>query len=72
MYQKHINIATEKLHDDDLPAPDLLDHLVTDSMKSPFSDRMMLFHKTETFSMKIRTYTNGASLNGRRSEHYDR
>lgn len=56
--QKHINTATEKLHDDDLPAPDLLDHLVTDSMKSPFSDRMMLFHKIEIFSMKIRTYAN--------------
>jgi hypothetical protein len=63
---KHINAATEKLQQDHLPAPNLLDHLVTDSTESPFSDKVLLFHKIEMFSMKIRTYANGASLNGRR------
>ncbi|WP_085994110.1 DUF3231 family protein [Oceanobacillus senegalensis] len=64
--QRHISAATEKLNHDNLPAPGLLEHLVTDSTEPPFSDRMMLFHKIDMFSMKIRTYANGASLNGRR------
>ena len=33
---------------------------------SPFSDKLMLAHKIEMFSMKIRTAGNGASLSGRR------
>jgi hypothetical protein len=43
-----------------------LDHLVSESTFSPFSDKLMLAHKIEMFSMKIRTAGNGASLNGRR------
>ncbi|MEH6947854.1 DUF3231 family protein [Bacillus sp. JJ634] len=63
---KHIEISSQKLHKDNLPSPPLLDHLVSESTISPFSDKLMLAHKIEMFSMKIRTAGNGASLNGRR------
>ncbi|PKR86520.1 DUF3231 family protein [Heyndrickxia camelliae] len=64
--QKHIEIMSKKLTDSDLPAPSLLDHLVTTSTTSPFSDRLKVAHKIDMFAMKIREYANGASLNGRR------
>ncbi|GAB3058225.1 DUF3231 family protein [Virgibacillus ainsalahensis] len=63
---KHVEAFTEKLHKDDLPSRESLDHLVTDSTISPFSDKLMLIHKMEMFSMKVRTYANAASFNGRR------
>ncbi|MGM8215261.1 DUF3231 family protein [Bacillaceae bacterium W0354] len=63
---KHIQAAMKKLNDDHLPSPSLKDHYVTDSTVAPFSDKLMMFHKIDMFSMKIRTYANGASLNGRR------
>ncbi|RKQ30395.1 DUF3231 family protein [Oceanobacillus halophilus] len=63
---RHITTATEMLYKDNLPAPPLLDQMVTDSTIPPFSDKLMLFHKMDMFSMKIRSYANGASLNGRR------
>ncbi|MFJ8258603.1 DUF3231 family protein [Peribacillus asahii] len=63
---KHIEISSQKLHKDNLPSPPLLDQLVSESTISPFSDKLMLAHKIEMFSMKIRTAGNGASLNGRR------
>ncbi len=55
----------EKLQDDNLPAPSLLSHLVTTSTFSPFSDRLMLFHKVDMFSMKLRAYGNSVAVNGR-------
>ncbi|YCA46366.1 DUF3231 family protein (plasmid) [Bacillus sp. JZ8] len=54
-----------KLHDDHLPAPSFLDHLVTTSIISPFSDKLMLFHKVDMFSMKIRAFGNSVAVNGR-------
>lgn len=63
---KHIEMLSKKLSEDYLPSPTLLDHLVTISTTPPFSDKLMLFHKIDMFSMKIREYANGASLNGRR------
>ncbi|MGW9019803.1 DUF3231 family protein [Priestia megaterium] len=63
------NIAVEryieKLHHDSLPAPSFIDHLVTTSTFSPFSDKIMLFHKVDMFSMKIRAFGNSLALNGR-------
>jgi hypothetical protein len=64
--QKHIDKLSEKLIEDNIPAPSLLDHLVTQSTTPVFSDKLMVFHKIDMFSMKIREYANGASLNGRR------
>ncbi|KYG32938.1 DUF3231 family protein [Priestia endophytica] len=54
-----------KLHEDHLPAPSFLDHLVTTSTVSPFSDKLMLFHKVDMFSMKIRAFGNSVAVNGR-------
>lgn len=63
---KHIEICSEKLNKENLPSPSLLDDLVTISTSSPFSDKLMIWHKIDMFSMKIRSFANGASLNGRR------
>jgi len=64
--QKHIDKMSEKLTEIDLPSPSLLDHLVTDSTTAPFSDKLMVQHKIDMFSMKIREYANGASVDGRK------
>jgi spore coat protein CotF len=64
--QKHIELFSQKLDEDNLPSPSLIDHLVTPSTVAPFSDKLMLFHKIDMFSMKLRSYANGASVNGRR------
>lgn len=63
---KHIEICSQHLHKNNLPSPPLLDDLVSSSTFSPFSDKLMLWHKIDMFSMKIRSYANGASVNGRR------
>ncbi len=59
---KHFDIFSEKLQKDDLPSYPLLDHLVTDSTYSPFSDKLMMFHKIDMFAMRIRTYGNSSSF----------
>lgn len=64
--QKHITKMSKKLIDAHLPAPPNIDHLVCSSNATPFSEKLMIFHKIDMFSMKIREYANGASLNGRR------
>ncbi|MCM3090868.1 MULTISPECIES: DUF3231 family protein [unclassified Cytobacillus] len=56
----------QKLHDEDLPSPPYLDDLVTNSTFSPFSDKIMLFHKMDMFSIKIRAFGNSVAVNGRR------
>jgi hypothetical protein len=63
---KHIEICSQQMHKDNLPSPPLVEHLVSTSTIAPFSDKLMLAHKIEMFSMKIRDYGNAASLNGRR------
>lgn len=63
---KHIEICSQQLHKDNLPSSPLLDNVVTTSTVAPFSDKLMLAHKIEMFTMKIRTVGNGLSLNGRK------
>lgn len=63
---KHIDTCTQLLHKDNLPGLLLLDNLVSTSTIAPFSDKLMLWHKIDMFSMKIRSYANAVSLNGRR------
>ncbi|MFA1819225.1 DUF3231 family protein [Virgibacillus oceani] len=63
---KHIKASSQELNKNGLPSPPLLDNLVTTSTQPPFSDKLMLWHKIDMFSMKIRSYANGLSLNGRR------
>ncbi len=55
----------QKLHNEDLPTPSFLDDLVTTSTFSPFSDKLMLFHKMDMFTMKIRSFGNSVAVNGR-------
>lgn len=62
---KHIDIFSKILHNEDLPALPLMDHLVTDSTFAPFSDKLMLAHKLDMFSMRIRTYGNSLAVTAR-------
>jgi hypothetical protein len=55
----------KKLHKENLPSPTFLDDLVTASTFSPFSDKLMLFHKVDMFSMKMRAFGNSIAVNGR-------
>ncbi|WP_413299085.1 DUF3231 family protein [Bacillus sp. 1P10SD] len=66
MTDRAVSRYKEKLHKDNLPSPSLLDHLVTESKIAPFSDKLMLFHKVDMFSMKIRAFGNSIAVNGRR------
>jgi hypothetical protein len=62
---KHLEACRKHLHKEDLPAHPLMDDLVGNSTYAPFSDKLMMFHKLDMFSMKIRSYANALSLNGR-------
>jgi hypothetical protein len=63
--QKHIELFSQKLYKEDLPSPSLIDHLVSTSTSSPFSDKLMLFHKIDMFSVKISAYAAAITVNGR-------
>jgi hypothetical protein len=56
----------DKLHKENLPFLSQIDHLVTTSTYSPFSDKIMMFHKVDMFSIKIRSFANSMAVNGRR------
>ncbi|MBB6734230.1 DUF3231 family protein [Cohnella zeiphila] len=62
---KHIVVLNKVLQKDDLPSHPSLDHLVTDSTFSPFSDKIMLFHKIDMFMVRIRSYGNALSFSAR-------
>ncbi|WP_053368876.1 DUF3231 family protein [Bacillus sp. FJAT-27245] len=63
---KSVKKYMEKLQEEHLQTPSYLDHLVTTSVSPPFSDKIMLFHKVDMFSMKIRAFGNSLAVNGRR------
>lgn len=63
--QKHIQVLNKLMLKDDLPSHPVLDHLVTDSTFSPFSDKIMLFHKVDMFIVRIRTYGNALAFSAR-------
>jgi hypothetical protein len=65
MTSTNIERYMQKLHDENLPSPSFLDDLVTTSTFSPFSDKLMLFHKMDMFSMKMRSFGNSVAVNGR-------
>jgi hypothetical protein len=65
MTSANIENYMQKLHDENLPAPAFLDDLVTTSTFAPFSDKLMLFHKMDMFSMKMRAFGNSVAVNGR-------
>ncbi|WP_127495516.1 DUF3231 family protein [Paenibacillus glycanilyticus] len=62
---KQYDILSRLLHKDDLPTHPLLNHLVTDSTVSPFSDKIMLTHKMDMFAMRVRTYGNALAFSAR-------
>ena len=66
MTDKVVKQCIEKLHLENLPTPSYIDHLVTTSNNPPFSDKIMLFHKVDMFTMKIRSFGNSIAINGRR------
>ncbi|MBS4174768.1 DUF3231 family protein [Bacillus sp. FJAT-49736] len=66
MTDKAVKQCVEKLQAENLPTPSFIDHLVTTSNNPPFSDKIMLFHKVDMFSMKIRSFGNSIAVNGRR------
>ncbi|WP_328040854.1 MULTISPECIES: DUF3231 family protein [Niallia] len=66
MTDKSVKKYMEKFHRDNLPTPTFLDHLVTTSSFPAFSDKLMLFHKVDMFTMKIRALGNSIAVNGRR------
>jgi len=63
---KVVEQCKAKLEQENLPSPALLDHLVTASTTSPFSDKIMLFHKADMFAMKVRSFGNSMAVNGRK------
>jgi hypothetical protein len=62
---KQYDILSKLLNKDDLPAFPILDDLVTDSTVTPFSDKLMISHKMDMFSMRIRTYGNALAFSAR-------
>ncbi|HWO77105.1 MAG TPA: DUF3231 family protein [Bacillus sp. (in: firmicutes)] len=56
---------SQKLHDENFPVQPSLDHLVTKSAFSPFSDKLMLFHSMDMSAMKIRIFGNSLAVDGR-------
>ena len=52
---RHIEISSQQLQQENLPTSLLLDHLVSESTVSPFSDKLMIAHKIEMFSI-LTTY----------------
>lgn len=66
MTDKSVKQYMEKLHTEHMQTPSYLDHLVTTSTYPPFSDKIMLFHKVDMFSMKIRAFGNSLAVSPRR------
>ena len=58
--QKHMDLFSDILKKQDLPAPMSWDTAVTDSTSSPFSDKLMLFHITAMIAAGIGNY--GAAM----------
>jgi hypothetical protein len=59
---KNYDICSKVLQKEDLSSPPIIDPLVTTSTFPPFSDKLMMFHKLDMFSMKIRSYGNALSM----------
>jgi hypothetical protein len=62
---KSINRYMQQLESANLPSPSYIDHLVTTSKVSPFSEKLMLYHKVDMFSMKMRAFGNSVAVSGR-------
>jgi hypothetical protein len=67
---ENIQQYMQMLHNAHLPSPSYLDDLVTASTFSPFSDKLMVFHKMDMFTMKIRSFGNSIAVSGRHDVAY--
>ena len=54
--QKHIEIFSSVLHEDNLPSPPMLDSYVTNSTTAPFSDKLMMYHTGFLFNVAVAYY----------------
>ncbi|WP_127531581.1 DUF3231 family protein [Paenibacillus kobensis] len=62
---KHLEVCTKMLEDENLSSVPLLDPLVTTTTTAPFSDKLMMFHKVDMFVMRLRTYGNALAFASR-------
>ncbi|WP_186577891.1 DUF3231 family protein [Aquibacillus kalidii] len=58
---KHVNVFTDMLANDELPTPMPWDIEVTDSTTSPFSDKLIMFHTTLMIASSISNYATSAA-----------
>jgi hypothetical protein len=70
MTDKALKQYKEKMHIEHIQSRDYLDHLVTTSTYPPFSDKIMLFHKVDMFSMKLRSFGNSMAVTARRDLNF--
>jgi hypothetical protein len=60
--EHHYDVLTNMLQKEGLSSPSIIDPMVTMSTVSPFSDKLMVFHKLDMFTMRIRAYGNALSM----------
>ncbi|TFJ93270.1 DUF3231 family protein [Lentibacillus salicampi] len=58
--QKHCEVFSSKLHEDDVPAPTKMEDSVTDSTAYTFSDKLMMYYSTGLIALSVGYY--GASI----------
>jgi hypothetical protein len=63
---KHYDILNTYLQEEDLSSSPVMDPLVAASTLPPYSDKLMVFHKVDMFSMRVRTYGNALAFAARR------
>ncbi|WP_209124721.1 DUF3231 family protein [Alkalihalobacillus sp. BA299] len=71
---KHIEVFSSILSENDIAAPMIWDGAPTTSTKSPFSDKLMMFHITTIISMSVVHYGMGIGTSSRHDlgVHYTR
>lgn len=62
---KHYTVFGNMLQRENLASPPIFDPLVTTSTMSPFSDKLMMAHKLDMFSMRVRSYGNALAFSAR-------
>ncbi|HZG75669.1 MAG TPA: DUF3231 family protein [Paenibacillus sp.] len=63
--EKHYKAFADTLAKEHLPAPPMVAHLVTESKITPFSERLMMYHKVDMWAMRIRSYANSMAVSPR-------
>lgn len=62
---KHYDILSKMLQHENLTSPPIFDPMVTTSTISPFSDKLMMAHKLDMYSMRVRSYGNALAFSVR-------